>query len=82
MQRETQNPDVNSIPDENYGAHEGVERDGRDDANDVEGGQRDEDIIPVPPDQKPAAPIEEPPETHKPPMGDVDDSPKRIADES
>ena len=38
------------------------------------------DVVPVPPDAAPAAPIEEPPGSDKPPVGDVDDSPKKIAD--
>ena len=76
-QRE-QNPDVNSYnpsidPGEDPGATErppegpGVEQ------------KPETDIIPVPPDAAPNAPIEEPPGTGGPPVGDVDDSPKRIA---
>ena len=55
-----------------------VTNDPRDRAYDIERG-RDEDVIPVPPDAKPVAPIEEPPGSEGPPVGDVDDSPKQIA---
>lgn len=80
-QRDTQNPDVNSIPSDSYGSHEDTGRSERNDTDDIEGYDHDEDVVPVPPDQQPVAPIEEPPETRKPPVGDVDDSPKRIAGE-
>jgi hypothetical protein len=67
----SQNPDVNSYqPDSGSvetptspGAEEDIEQ------NDT----------PLPPDTTPAAPVEEPPGSDGPPMGDVDDSPKRIA---
>jgi hypothetical protein len=77
IQRE-QNPDVNSRtpaadPAENPGA-----TDSSRDNTDIERG-RDQPVIPVPPDAEPTAPIEEPPGTDGPPVGDVDDSPKRIA---
>jgi len=63
-QRE-QNPDVNSYnPDVDTG--EGPET-------------VDDDVIPVPPDVEGNAPIKEPPGSGGPPVGDVDDSPKRIA---
>lgn len=80
-QRDTQNPDVNSIPSDSYGEHENIGPSDREDTDDIEGYEHDEDVIPVPPDQEPIAPIEEPPDTQKPPVGDVDDSPKRIAGE-
>jgi hypothetical protein len=75
MQRE-QNPDVNSRqpavdPAEDI-------NDPRNSGADIERG-RDDDVIPVPPDVKPTAPIEEPPGSDGPPVGDVDDSPKQIA---
>ena len=38
-----------------------------------------DDSIPLPDDQRPVYPVEEPPGSDKPPMGDVDDSPKRLA---
>ena len=77
FQRE-QNPDVNSYnPDVPPG--EDPNPSGRDDGSDIER-KRDDDVIPVPPDAKPAAPIEEPPPgAEGAPVGDVDDSPKRIA---
>jgi hypothetical protein len=75
-QRE-QNPDVNSYnPEVDPGDIPGT-RD-RDPSSDIEG-ERDDDVIPVPPDARPVTPIEEPPGTDRVPVGDVDDSPKRIA---
>ena len=69
-----QNPDVNSYqPDTGPGEtptsnpSSGIEE------------KKDQDVIPVPPDATPAAPVEEPPGSDGPPVGDVDDSPKRIA---
>ena len=76
MQRE-QNPDVNSYnPDVPPG--EDPNSPGRDDSADIER-RKEEDVIPVPPDAKPGAPVEEPPDSGRAPVGDVDDSPKRIA---
>jgi hypothetical protein len=74
-QRE-QNPDVNSYnPNANPGESSDVPADGsKDIEREKEGG-----VIPVPPDSRPAAPVEEPPGTEGAPVGDVDDSPKRIA---
>ena len=77
-QRE-QNPDVNSYnpgiePGEDPGATEGP----YDKGPGVEE-KSEKDVIPVPPDATPSAPVEEPPGTSGPPVGDVDDSPKRIA---
>ena len=72
------NPDVNSPDaDEDFGSHEGVQP-GRD-GTDIER-PRDDEAIPVPPDQQPTVPIEDPPGSNEPPVGDVDDSPKIIAD--
>ena len=77
-QRE-QNPDVNSYDPASDTAEEpGDTRDPTRPSTDIERG-RDDDVIPVPPDSAPAAPIEEPPGRDGPPVGDVDDSPKRIA---
>jgi hypothetical protein len=53
--------------------------DGNGNSNDVERRRDDRDVIPVPPDSNPGAPVEEPPDTEGAPVGDVDDSPKRIA---
>ena len=70
----SQNPDVNSYQPDSGPAEtppsnpsSGVEE------------KNDRDVIPVPPDATPAAPVEEPPGGDGPPVGDVDDSPKRIA---
>jgi hypothetical protein len=72
------NPDVNSYnPDVDPSENGETTRDG-DSTTNIEGGQ-DRDVIPVPPDATPSAPVEEPPGTDGPPVGDVDDSPKRIA---
>jgi hypothetical protein len=78
IQRE-QNPDVNSIPSQGDNSAVEQEKPGRNENADIER-PRNEDI-PVPPDNRPVAPIEEPPDTDKAPVGDVDDSPKRIAGE-
>lgn len=76
-QRE-QNPDVNSYrPDADPSEGAGT-RTSETPSTDVERPQ-DKDVIPVPPDAKPSSPVEEPPGTEGPPVGDVDDSPKRIA---
>ena len=64
----SQNPDVNSYqPDAGPGE------------TPTSGDKKDQDVIPVPPDATPSAPVEEPPGSDGPPVGDVDDSPKRIA---
>lgn len=77
-QRE-QNPDVNSRqPAADPAEDSSVTNDPRDPGSDVERGTDDQGI-PVPPDSRPSAPVEEPPESGGPPVGDVDDSPKRIA---
>ena len=77
-QRE-QNPDVNSRqPAADPGEDPGITSDPRDRIADIERGS-DDDVIPVPPDVHPTAPIEEPPGSDGPPVGDVDDSPKQIA---
>ena len=76
-QRE-QNPDVNSYnPDIDPGENPGVTIDRKNPASNIER-ERDDDVIPVPPDSAPPAPIEEPPGRDGPPVGDVDDSPKQI----
>lgn len=76
-----QNPDVNSRDvDDDPGSHEGINPNPRNEGDDIE--RPDEgDTIQVPPDNKPAFPVEESPGRDGPPVGDVDDSPKRIADE-
>jgi hypothetical protein len=73
------NPDVNSPEaNEDLGSHEGLQP-GRESNEDIER-PRDDEAIPVPPDRQPTVPIEDPPGTNDPPVGDVDDSPKIIAD--
>jgi hypothetical protein len=72
-----QNPDVNSrVPTADPAENPRPDSQDRT-TDDVERG-RDEPVIQVPPDAQPAAPVEEPPGTGGPPVGDVDDSPKRI----
>ena len=76
LQRE-QNPDVNSyIPDSNPAEGPGSTDRSGDESSDAEQNSG----IPVPPDATPPTPIEEPPGSEGAPVGDVDDSPKRIAE--
>jgi hypothetical protein len=76
----TQNPDVNSyIPDSDPAESPGsTDRSGNESSDTEQKGGRN-DVIPVPPDSTPPAPVEEPPGSEGAPVGDVDDSPKRIA---
>ena len=78
---QTPDPDVNSyITDIDPGASRTPDQD--DDENegtDIEGQSGDRDVIPVPPDAPKQHPIEAPPRDDGAPVGDVDDSPKRIA---
>ncbi len=75
----TQNPDVNSFtPDVEPSESSDPTNNRKNDSQDVERNS-DTDVIPVPPDANPGAPVEEPPDTNSAPVGDVDDSPKRIA---
>lgn len=77
-QQREQNPDVNSYsPDISPGEDPSVVDGSDDETTNIEG-QRTDDVIPVPPDVRPTAPIEEPPSRDDAPVGDVDDSPKRI----
>lgn len=76
-----QNPDVNSIPtSDSSGAIEQENPETNIDNSDIEQPDNQE-ITPLPPDRQPVAPIEEPAETDEAPVGDVNDSPKRIAGE-
>ena len=76
-QRE-QNPDVNSrTPAADPGESPGADP-SRNGSSDIER-ERQDPVIPVPPDVQPASPVEEPPGRDGPPVGDVDDSPKKIA---
>lgn len=73
------NPDVNTfIPGEDSGGEDPNSPERDNNTTDVER-RHDEPVIPVPPDAQPTAPIEEPPGSDGPPVGDVDDSPKKIA---
>jgi len=76
-QRE-QNPDVNSYNPEDGQTENPAPSDRSNDQSDIERVHPDKGV-PVPPDVEPTAPIEEPPGSDGPPVGDVDDSPKRIA---
>jgi hypothetical protein len=77
-QRE-QNPDVNSYdPNIQPGEDPGVTDTSNDRGDDIER-KPETDVIPVPPDAERTVPIEAPPASDGPPVGDVDDSPKRIA---
>ncbi|MBA2493505.1 MAG: hypothetical protein H0V31_02270 [Acidobacteria bacterium] len=68
-------PDVNSTErDDDFGSHSAIEQDL--DNEDIE---QPNETIPVPPDQQPAVPIQEPPDVNKPPVGEDEDEPKRIA---
>lgn len=78
LEQREQNPDVNSYnPDADPGEDSGTSNDSEE-SNDIErpGG---DGSVPLPPDTMPSAPVEEPPGSDGPPVGDVDDSPKRIA---
>ena len=75
-QRE-QNPDVNSYTPDIAPGEDAEERD-TNESSDIEREQKG-DVIPVPPDANSAVPVEEPSGNEDAPVGDVDDSPKRIA---
>lgn len=72
-----QNPDVNStVMDENYSGQADREPNNIEDLpDDVE-----RKPVPVPPDVENPYPVVDPPLVGDFPLGDVDDSPKRIAD--
>ena len=77
ISQRTQNPDVNSyIPDVSPGENPEPTNQNNE-SSDVE--RKKDNDIPVPPDATPPVPVEEPPDTEGAPVGDVDDSPKRIA---
>ena len=72
-----QNPDVNSYQPDNSPAETPTSNDTDTGSAGIE--EKDgRDSIPVPPDSTPAVPVEEPPDSGGHPVGDVDDSPKRI----
>lgn len=67
------NPDVNSTEHDNdFGNHSDIENEMPD--SDVE----QPNNLPLPPDQAHNAPVEEPPETEKPPIGENRQQPKEI----
>ena len=68
--QQRQNPDVNTF---------NIDGEGDEDSNSNDSGGTSSEEIPLPPDTEPNAPVEEPPGSGGPPVGDVDDSPKRIA---
>ena len=73
----SQNPDVNSYQPDTGPGETSTPTDTSNPSSGVEE-KKDQDVIPVPPDASPSAPVEEPPGSDGPPVGDVDDSPKRI----
>lgn len=81
MQQNRQNPDVNSmVTEEQYAIREDIEPQNRGDNSDIER-PSEEDIIRVPPGAQPTDSIEDPSAGDETPIGDVDDSPKKIAGE-
>ena len=74
----SQNPDVNSYKPDTGPGETSTTTDTSNPSSGVEE-KKDQDVIPVPPDASPSAPVEEPPGSDGPPVGDVDDSPKLIA---
>jgi hypothetical protein len=77
-QRES-NPDVNTYIGGRESQVEDPNSPERHNDNTNIEGRRDDDVIPVLPDRYPVAPVEEPPTENDGPVGDVDDSPKKIA---
>ena len=68
-------PDVNSTErDNDFGSHSAIEPNLDDE--DIE---KPDETIPVPPDQQPVVPIKEPPDVNKPPIGEGNEEPERIA---
>ena len=62
-------PDANPTErDDDFGNHSDIEQD-----------LDNDETIPVPPDQQPAVPIEEPPDADKPPIEEDQNEPKIIA---
>jgi hypothetical protein len=74
-------PDVNSVGvNEDFGSHSNIEQSPDTDDREIQKGYGKDDLPPVvPPDQQPVVPIEDPPGSNEPPIGDVDDSPARLA---
>ncbi|MEO8072354.1 MAG: hypothetical protein ABI686_03815 [Acidobacteriota bacterium] len=67
-------PDTSSTTrDDDFGSHSAIHID-----LDNEEVEKTNESIPLPPDQQPAAPVEEPPNTKKAPVGEDSDEPKQI----
>lgn len=67
-------PDTNpTTRDDDFGNHSAIDID-----LDNEEVEKPNESIPVPTDQQPAVPFEEPPNTEKVPVGEDNDEPKRI----
>ena len=78
VQRE-RSPDVNTFVPESSPAVESPNGAGREnDSTDTER-LRGSGATETPPDTPPPVPVEEPPDTDRSPMGEVEDSPKKIA---
>ncbi len=74
-----QNPDVNSTnPSQNY-PDQPTEREPNN-IEDVPDRDVEREPVPLPPDVENPYPVEDPPMVDDAPLGDVDDSPKIIAD--
>ena len=64
-------PDVNPTErDDDFDNHSDIKKDLN---------NEDEETVPVPPDQQPVVPIKEPPDVNKPPIGEGNEEPERIA---
>jgi hypothetical protein len=73
IMQNTPNPDVNTPnTGDNSGGNTDIEQ-----INDNSSENKNEEI-PVPPDAQPNAPIEEPPDTQKPPINENSNDPKMI----
>jgi hypothetical protein len=79
IEQREQNPDVNSYNPDGGQTEDRSPTDGANKNPDNVERDRQDDVVPVPPDVSPTVPIEEPPGEDGPPVGDVDDSPKQIA---
>jgi hypothetical protein len=75
------NPDVNSVnANEDFRSHRTGGQSPDVDTPKPQKGYGKDDLPPVvPPDGQPVVPIEDPPGSNEPPIGDVDDSPRKIA---
>ncbi|MEP7147421.1 MAG: hypothetical protein ABI857_00875 [Acidobacteriota bacterium] len=77
----TQNPDVNSYtPDAEPFGNADPTNNRKNDSQDIER-KSDTDVIPVPPDVNPGAPVEEPPDTNSGPMATLTIARNALPDE-